>query len=151
MLDSMIYDKLIAEPGMVERLNALSKMGLIILLSTHIQEDQLADIPDPAKKSEVSRIVRRCVPTSGALVGISKVGMCTVGNGGRGGVTVADVLTKGGGHAHDALIATTAAKEADVLVTDEKRLPKRVKATKSSFQVWSFDQFKSHVFGIARP
>jgi len=59
MLDSMIYDKIIETPGMTEQLNQLSMEGKIDILSTHIQEDELAAIPDKQKRTAVQAIGRR--------------------------------------------------------------------------------------------
>jgi predicted nucleic acid-binding protein len=44
-------------------------------------------------------------------------------------------------HAEDALIASTAAAAADVLVTNEIRLASKINRAGFSVSVWSWDQF----------
>lgn len=143
MLDTMIYDKIIETPGMTEQLNQLSMEGKIEILSTHIQEDELAAIPDKQKRTAVQAIRRREVPTSGAIWNVSKWGKATWGDGSSGGIAIADIRSPCKGHSHDALIGTTAARDVDVLVTDDGRLANRMRASKSPCQVWGFARFKA--------
>lgn len=149
MLDTNIFDAIIAEPGMVDRLNKLSEAGKVILLTTHIQEDELAAIPDPPKRAEIAKIVRRCTTTDGAVFGVSRYGMATFGGQGESGCSINDVRTVSGGHTNDALIATSASRDADVLVTNEDRLPKRLTATSAKCKVWDFAQFKAHINSLS--
>lgn len=146
MLDTMIYDLIVATPGMTDRLNQLSREGKVILLCTHIQEDQLANIPDQKKRSAVAAIVRKKVSTSGAVYGASKYGQATYGDGSPGGVSISDVRSPSGKHAPDALIATTAAQHADVLVTEDNRLANRMRSLPSPCQIWGFGELKQYVF-----
>jgi hypothetical protein len=44
-------------------------------------------------------------------------------------------------HAEDALIASTAAAAADVLVTNETRLTSKIKRAEFPVSVWNWDQF----------
>ena len=146
MFDSMIYDKIIATPQMVERLNQFSREGKVVALCTHIQEDELGNIPDKEKREAVTKIMTTKVPTSGGVYGVSKWGQFRWGNGSSGGVSVDDIRSPSKGHTKDALIATTAARDADVLVTDEKRLTNRMKDLKPPCKIWGFDQFKKYIF-----
>jgi hypothetical protein len=146
MFDSMVYDKIAATPQMVECLNHLSKEGVIVVLCTHIQEDELAKIPDEQKRDAITKIITKKVTTSGGVLDVSKWNQFTWGNGGSGGVRVDDVRSPSKKHTNDALIATTAAKDADVLVTDERRLSNRMKAIKAPCEIWGFDKFKEYIF-----
>jgi predicted nucleic acid-binding protein len=49
------------------------------------------------------------------------------------------------GNIHDALIATTAAMEADVLVTEDRRLRNRAKLVKPTMHVWNFTDLESYL------
>jgi predicted transport protein len=143
MLDTNIYDEIVAVPGMSDRLNGLSASGDIIILQTHVQRDELENISDEQKKAGVLKIAVTWVLTSGAVYGTSKWGQATWGAG-AGEVKIEDVRSDSAGHVADALIATTAAVEADVLVTEDRRLTKRVNRV-SHLPVWPFSEFRSFV------
>lgn len=148
MLDTQIYDRIITESGLAERLNLLSKVGKLEILATHIQQDEIAAITDERKRTAVQQIMTRCVPTSGAIWGVSKWGMCTWGDGSAGGFSIDKIRSPSKGHTADGLIATTAAKDADVLVTEDSRLTKRLKALDSQCAVWEHSRFRTYVFGL---
>lgn len=149
MLDSMVYDKIVAAPQMVERLNQLSKEGRVVVLCTHIQQDELACISDKRKRDAVAKIITKKVATSGGVWDVSKWDQFRWGDGSSGGVSVDDIRSPSKGHTEDALIATTAARDADVLVTDEKRLTNRMKVLKPPCKIWGFDQFKKCIFAYS--
>ena len=148
MLDTQIYDLIVDTPGMTERLNELSREGKVVVLSTHIQEDELAEIPDKRKRAAVARIVKEKVPTSGAIWDISRWDEGTWGDGSSGGMSIDEVRSPSAGHGKDALIATTAARDADILVTNDTRLANRVRTLDAPFDVWSFDEFREYVFSV---
>ena len=81
MLDTQIYDLIVAEPGLVATLNGLQDENVASIISTQIQEDELAGITDPVKAIEVSRVRRELVPTAGGIYGVSKYGSSTYGDG----------------------------------------------------------------------
>jgi len=149
MLDTQIYDRIITEPGLTERLKLLSKSGKLEILMTHIQQDEIAAITDKPKRTAAQQIMTRCIPTSGAIWGVSKWDMCTWGDGSAGGFGIDEVRSPSKGHTADALIATTAAKDADVLVTEDSRLTERLKALNSQCEVWAYSRFRTYVLGLA--
>ena len=142
MLDTQIYDLIIGTSGMVERLSQFWKEGKVVVLSTHIQEDQLASIPNKKKRTEIQRIVRQELPTSGSVIGVSRLGKARLGNGSMGGFGIDDFRTKSRKHTKDALIATTAARDADILVTEDRRFVNRMQALHSTCKVWRFNQLE---------
>lgn len=146
MLDSNIFDAVIAEADMADRLNALSEKGGLTLLTTHIQEDELAKIPDLKKRSAISKIRRTRVTTAGAVLDVSKLDMCTLGDGSESGCGIGDIQSPSRNHVHDALIATTASRDVDVLVTQDQRFRSRIEQSKAKCQVWDFKQFKAYVY-----
>jgi len=148
MLDTQIYDLIIAIPDFVDRINRLIAEGMVVILCTHIQSDELAIIPDEHKRAEASRVNRQQVSTAGAVYNISKYGCATYGDGSSSGITLDQIRSASKGHAKDALIATTAVRDADVLVTQDRRLANRVSATSVSCEVWSFEQFKSYISSL---
>jgi hypothetical protein len=144
MLDTNAYDEIVARPGFQERLNAAHNAGKVVIVRTHIQEDELASIPDPNKKAAVTEVAGTSVATSGGVFGLSKFDGATFG-GGAADVHIGDVATSAGQHMGDALIASSAAAEADVLVTEDRRLPKRVRLANSKLEVWNFEKFAAYV------
>ena len=144
-LDSHIYDLIIATPGMTEHLNLLSTTGKIQILTTHIQEDELAKIRDSQKRADIAKIIRVKMPTSGAVYGTSQYGWSSYGDGSLGGLSPSQIRSARGNHTHDALIASTASLHCSIFVTEEKRLQRRIKQTDAQCQVWTFLQFKEFV------
>lgn len=146
MLDTQIYDLIMTIPDMVRRLNHLSEKGKVTILYTHIQEDELARIPDDQKRNKIAQIVKKKVTTSGAIWRVSKYRQATYRDGSSSGVGINDIRSPSKKHTDDALIASTAARDADVLVTRDKRLTNRMKNLSTRCQIWGFDQFKSYIF-----
>ncbi len=146
MFDTQIYDQVITESGMTQLLNKLSTQGRLKILTTHIQQDEIKAIPDEEKKLAIQEIVTELVNTSGAVYGVSKWGMATWGDGSSGGFSIDEVRSESKGHTKDALIATTAARDADVIVTEDKRLVNRLKQLGVQTKVWSFADLKTHLF-----
>ena len=146
MLDTQIYDFIVDTEGMTDRLNKFSVENRILILATHIQEDELVKIPDDRKRRAINEIVREKVVTSGAVWGVSKWGEATWGDGGSGGISIDEVRSPSKKHTKDALIATSAAKDADVIVTEDRRLAKRMLALSVSCEVWGFERFREYIF-----
>ncbi len=144
MLDTNAYDEIVERSGFTARLNAAHNEGNVVILRTHIQEDELASIPDEKKRAAVMQVAGIKVVTSGAVWDLSKWDESTFG-GGAGDTTIGDVMSEAGNHVEDALIASTSAVDADVLVTDDRRLSNRVGLANSKLQVWSVDEFIAYV------
>ncbi len=117
----------------------------MIVLCTQVQQDELACISDKRKRDAVAKIITKKVPTSGGVWDVSKFNQFRWGDGSSGGVSVDDIRSPSKGHTKDALIATTAARDADVLVTDKKRLTNRMEILKPPCKIWGFDQFKKYI------
>lgn len=147
MLDTMIYDKVVDTPEMLELLLRLIDGGKVEIFATHIQEDELAKIPDERKRAEVAKIPRQEIPTSGMVWDTSKWDKSTWGDGSESGVSIDEIRSEKRGHTRDALIATSASANADVLVTDDNRLKNRLKDSDARCEVWDIEQFRSFIKG----
>lgn len=145
MLDTQIYDLIAEAPGMATCINDLSGRSSVLILSTHIQEDQLSSIPNKEKKTIIKSITRQVLPTSGAIAGLSRYDKSTFGDGSSGGFGVDEFRSPHKKHSEDALIATTAAKYANVLVTEDRRFKNRMKSLTSVCEVWDFNQFRQYI------
>ena len=148
MLDTQIYD-LIVSNSLIKPINKIITEKKIEVLCTHIQNDELQDIPNEKKRALVSQIIRKQVPTSGGVYGVSKYGCATYGDGSGSGISIDQIRSSAKKHTKDALIATTAAKYADVLVTEDNRFTNRFRKTCSSCEVWSFDQLETYILKIS--
>jgi len=140
MFDTNIFDRVAELDGLIERLRSLGETEAIEILTTHIQRDELAAIPDAKKREAVAGIPTTMIPTSGAVWGASRWDEATWGDG-AGDVLLNDVKTPSGSHVHDALIATTAAASCDILVTHDERLRGRIAAVGSKLSVLDFADF----------
>jgi hypothetical protein len=147
--DSNIYDKFIDLPCIRNRILELIQRDRIELLQPHIIRSQLAATPDISRREALLSIPAKTVPVDGMLAGYSCAGD-RVGDGSGGLKT--DVMLKDKkptpGHTRDALIATTAATEADVLVTEDRQLGNKIKSMKPTIQVWNFADFESHLANL---
>lgn len=132
---------------MTEVLAALHQSGQIEILITHIQEDELSRIPNKTKRELVMKVPGNRVSTEGAIWNVSRYGEATFGSGG-GDLKIEDIQKGNPSHSEDALIATTAAAKADILVTDEGTLPKRIRTSGSKVKVWDFLEFQKYISNI---
>jgi hypothetical protein len=144
LLDSNIYDKLADHDECRNLLIRRCEQGLVEVFVTHIQADQLEKTPDGEKRKlllATAQVVRsRRIPTDGAVLGLSKLGESRLG-GGRGEIKVDDIADGKTKHYPDGLLVTTAAAEADIFVTEEKRLPKKIRQYQTRLEVKSFSEF----------
>ena len=114
MLDTNIYDLIVARPGFAARLHHAVRAGHVEILRTRVQDEEIARIPDAAKRAAMRSVPGRRIPTVSPAPGPWP--------------------------AEDDMIAMTAAAGADVLVTEDKELRARVEATTPDLDVWGFDQ-----------
>ncbi len=129
MFDTQIYDLVVAQIDMLEKMNDLNRKELIEIYTTHIQRDEILDIPDLVKKERMMLLITKLVPTNGAVYGVSKYGMATYGDGSLSALfSIDDFRPDSKKHTKDALIATTTARDVDVLVTVDARFSKKMKA-----------------------
>jgi hypothetical protein len=146
LLDSMIYDKLAEHDECRNLLIRRCEQGLVEVLVTHIQADQLEKTPDPEGRElllATAQVVRSTrIPTDGAVWDLSKWGESRWG-GGTGDIRIDDITGGNTKHYPDGLLAATAAAEADIFVTEEneRRLPGKIRRHRSRLKVKSFFEF----------
>jgi hypothetical protein len=137
VFDTMVYDKWALDPNAKAAIDDAIADGRIRIVETHIQEEQIAAIPNDNEhrhRDAVLALVKRqgteSTSTAGFVWDVSPWGkadwpddflvefyQCVLGN------------TKAGrvGHIYDALLATTALAKADVFVTEEPGLRNRIR------------------------
>lgn len=127
MLDTNVYDLIVARRGFVERLNRAVENGEVEILRTRVQEEEIARIPDGAKRAAMRSVRGRTVAVSD---------------------TPWREMPKGHAPSEDALIVATAEESAEVLVTEDKDLATR--ATEDGrLEVWRFKDLVAFVEALA--
>ena len=128
MLDTNQYDRLLAAPETYERLLRLLSDGKIELLTTHIQRDEIMAVGDAGKKGRLQALLAhaRLVGTRGFIWGKSRWSLFRYGNHEDHNLIEHIRGTAWDRKSEDALIAATAAKDADMFVTDDKSLARRL-------------------------
>ena len=154
MLDSNIFDQLLTETIFLDLLENAAIKGQIALVVTHIQKNELLQTGDAAKRTALLSVFDRLanhsrkVPTQGCIPGFIQPGFSCLSDGGPR-VKLNDIRDdKKPKHAADALLAATADAEADVIVTQETRLPNRIRNTDTILKVWNFNQLKDYITSI---
>lgn len=127
MLDTNVYDLIVARRGFVERLNRAVENGEIEILRTRVQEEEIARIPDGAKRAAMRSVRGRTVAVSD---------------------TPWREMPKGRAPSEDALIVATAEESAEVLVTEDKDLATRAKEG-GRLDVWRFKDLVAFVEALA--
>lgn len=157
-LDTDAVSSLADMPALIEAAQGVHARGTIVFIVSHVVYDQLAETPDADKRARFlatwDAMPKKIVRTRGAAWGISRLGEATWGNGLDSGVTVDMMRTEGRGGVHDALIATTASGEADVLVTNDGELAAKVREavrqSKARCAVWSFGRLRGFLRAQSR-
>jgi rRNA-processing protein FCF1 len=135
MLDSCVYDELVADRDMRKALSAAIEEGSVAVLATHIQRDELTETPDEPKREallECLHELAHTVPSSVFVLDHSRLDEARLGPFVDGEVFDGTFRTPREGrqdgmpgHTNDAIILDTSLAEGAVLVTnDEKRLMK---------------------------
>ncbi len=127
MLDTNVYDLIVARRGFVERLNRAVENGEIEILRTRVQEEEIARIPDGVKRAAMRSVRGRTVAVSD---------------------TPWREMPKGRAPSEDALIVATAEESAEVLVTEDKDLATRAKEG-GRLEVWRFKDLVGFVEALA--
>ncbi|MCW2958323.1 MAG: hypothetical protein JWP18_1126 [Solirubrobacterales bacterium] len=141
MLDTMVFDALHADPRGRDAVLEAVREGELLLCTTHVQEDQLAAIPDPVRRKALQRLPRHVVPASSGVAGVFRTGRVRYTDDDAG-----DALRFGSRHAQDDLIAEAAGLRADILVTEDRRL---IQATRErGMPVWQTAELVAWALGL---
>ena len=69
MIDTMVFDRLLDEPTAVQAVSQAVRDGRLALFTTHVQEDQIAAVPDPLRRKRLQALPREVIPSSVFIVG----------------------------------------------------------------------------------
>jgi hypothetical protein len=144
MLDTMVFDHIVADAAFAEVVRDAVRSGSITIVTTHIQEDQIAAIPDEEKRTAISRIPRRVVPTTGFVLDVSRLGMARLADE-EPSETIERIGRREMRNVKDALIAASTHDEADALVTEDQTLRKRTRREGLKLTLFTFVEFHAYV------
>ena len=129
MIDTMVFDALHDDQDGREAVLDAVRAGELHLLTTHVQEDQVAAIRDPVRRKALQRLPRTVVPSPVVVEGVTRTGRARVSPD-NPYARMREVR-----HFQDSLIADATAARAELLVTDDRRLARE--AHDLGNDVWS--------------
>jgi hypothetical protein len=154
VIDSMVVDLMTDTPGLLNQVQEVARRGLLVFVVTHIIQDQLAAAPPPRRDQLLATydaLPKTQIPTRGLVLGLSRLGEARLGDGSESGVSAHDVRPSGNmGGLADALIATTASGDADVMVTGDAALLAKARKAGVRCEVWDLAQFIAFVEAAAK-
>lgn len=151
ILDTNQYDKLLNAPETYGRLLKLQSEGKLKLLTTHIQKDEILATSDIGKRGRLEVLLAhaRLIGTRGAIFDVSRFDLARFGD--EDDHALIEHIRGGAWErkSEDALIAATAAKDANVFVTDDKPLTRRLKSYPGlKCEVMNFEAFEGHLANL---
>jgi len=144
----MIVDSILATPGLIERIREAGDRGALVIVVTHILRDQLAATSDETRRGQLLSVYealpKEAVPTSAFVLGASRLDSGELGDDATA-ISIGKLKTPGGLRgSKDALLALTASEKADVLVTEDGDLRKRLDSSVRC-EFWDFEHFRQFV------
>ena len=159
MLDTNIFDRIVDCESVFEKVRSNFSDGKIKFITTPIQEEQLVKISESKKekKERIASVPRENVPLSAYVLGGNPI-VPSSANFVLGSSTLASdrelkivekIQRSNYSHTADALIAVTAIKYVEVLVTDDwKDFGKRVTDLQLEIDVCPFEKFREYIEGL---
>ena len=147
-LDTNIVNRIADMPGLIDEVCDAAARIPFIIIGNPMVKFEIDQTGDAARREQLlavwNGLPKKDVLTRGGYYGVGlKYGESIYGDGSDTGLPLDQARTGGRGGARDAIIATTAAGEADVLVTDDNELVLRVRSSSAPCEVWTFEQFVS--------
>ena len=147
-LDTNIVNRIADAPDLIGEIRDSAARTRFIIIGNPMVQYELEQTRDSARREQLiavwNGLPKTDVLTRGGYYGVGlKYGQSIYGDGSDTGLPLDQARTGGRGGARDAIIATTAAGEAEVLVTDDDELTIRVRSSSAPCEVWTFMQFVS--------
>ena len=147
LIDTNIGDFLWDEE-LIEEVNTLIEEKEMELLVTHIQIDEWKGISEEEKHQGIMSLDWEKLPTGAAVFGVSRFDESRFGDGSEGGLNIEVIRNKHGEgdykHTEDSLIASTAERDADYLVSNDRRMKNQVRK-KGTVQVINQKEFRDKI------
>lgn len=145
LIDSNIFDRIIDEAGMLDLVSRLHRDGVIELLATHVQRDELANVPDPERRDRLLTVPVNDVPTFGFVIDVSPLGQARLAP-----EEPFETLRAGADRmkrTNDALISMTAQFEQATLVSEDKDMRERA-AQLPHVVTWTWLQLRERLLSL---
>lgn len=147
MFDSNAYDEILRH-GDTDRIRARIEAGELVVVTTHVQEDELRQIADAKKQkrllSAFYKLRTQNSPTSVALWGASKWGQSNW-TGPQQEADLNAVKRNRPVASRDEIIGTTAKDHCDVFVTEDKKFAARLAEAAPKLRLSNYDTFRREV------
>jgi hypothetical protein len=140
MLDSNAFDRIVASPDIDNQLVLLFNNGRLMLLTTHVQADEIAAIPDQHRRELFQAVTTIEKLTSVAVWDRSRWDKAEFGDDEANAIYE---RLQGGNpkRSNDAIVGVTALRKADAIVTEDADFRTRLQKEVGQLQIWTFDQF----------
>jgi hypothetical protein len=146
-LDSQIHDVVAADPVLQARLKECQSAGLISVITTHIQQSELSDIPQAKDIGQADAVDAVSIGASAAVWDRSLWDVDRLATP-EAAAVFDHIQNRSARNTEDAMIGTTAYTDADILVTDDSRLRRRFQSLGSPVEVLSSAQFADRVASL---
>jgi hypothetical protein len=146
-LDSQIHDVIAADPVLRVRLRECQSAGLISVVTTHIQQSELSDIPQAKDIGQADVVDAVSIGASAAVWDRSLWEVDRLATP-EAGAVFDHIQNRSARHTEDAMIGATAYTDADILVTDDSRLRRRFESLGCPVEVLSSAQFADRVASL---
>jgi len=152
MFDTMEYDKILDAPAIFAKVLELISNGKIELLLTHIQRDEIMKVHDTSKRNRLEAFLNhtKMIGTRGVVIGYSRLDQARFGS--DEDHKLIDYIRSSAWDrkTNDALIAVTAARDADVFVTDDYRLMRKLENYPNlTCEIITFDKFETRLNNLS--
>ena len=133
-----------------EILKQLSKDGKIRLITMDVLEEQYHHTKVPKNSRDlINELIFEKIESDAFVFGVSDWGS-KWGNGSLTGMSVNSIMSSKGNHLEDALIAVTSVGNADVFVTEDKKLMKKMIKRQTKCEVWDSIQLKQYLLDVLK-
>jgi predicted nucleic acid-binding protein len=140
----MIFDKIVDEPGMLDRVQKATAEGLLTLLTTSVSQRQIAATPDASRRALLESVPAQYLGTAGFVLDYSLLDVDRLGP-----AQPIEAIAKGKRkELEDALIVATAAADRLPLVTADTRFRNRVGRELPHVPVWAWERLRSELISL---
>lgn len=145
-LDTMVINRVADQPSLLSQIKEAASRGCLVIIGNPMVRYELEQTKDTNRRDALvavwDALPRQDILATASFYGVGlRYGQSCYGDGSHTGLPLQEARTKGRGRARDAVIATTAAGQADVLVTDDGPLTEKVKQSRTACEVWSSNFF----------
>jgi len=152
MLDTNIADRLLADTATFENLRRLMDQGAVRLAKTHVQDEEIADTRSLEKREALARLFSHAQRFDVAVFVLDCGNLDEDVFGGPEEDALFDAVRKEKSKdARDAMIAASAGRWCQVLVTHDRRLAGKVRGhAGSDLAVWDYERLRNEVSRMAK-